>query len=342
MLNKMKSLCNIAGISGDEHRVAEYLIQQISTFDGEITVNVDKLGNVIAYKKGREKPKNKIMLCAHMDEVGFIVTSITDDGMLRFSAVGGIDSRVVIGRQVSVGKNGYIGVIGTKAVHMQTEKEKGTAPDIDDLFIDIGARDKEDAMRHIGIGDSAVFVSEYVQFGDDRIKAKALDDRAGCAILLDIMEGEIPFDTYFVFTVQEEVGLRGANTASYIVQPDFAIVVETTTASDIPGVADEKRVCKLGGGPVVSYMDRGTIYDKELYNLAGEIADENNIPHQTKTVIAGGNDSGAIHTSVGGIRTIAVSMPCRYLHSPNCVLKISDIISTRNLVEKLSERVAQL
>ena len=338
----MKSLCNIAGISGDEHRVAEYLIQQISTFGGEITVNVDKLGNVIAYKKGREKPKNKIMLCAHMDEVGFIVTSITDDGMLRFSAVGGIDSRVVIGRQVSVGEKGRIGVIGTKAVHMQTEKEKGTAPDIDDLFIDIGARDKEDAMRHIGIGDSAVFVSEYVQFGDDRIKAKALDDRAGCAILLDIMEGEIPFDTYFVFTVQEEVGLRGANTASYIVQPDFAIVVETTTASDIPGVADEKRVCKLGGGPVVSYMDRGTIYDKELYNLAGEIADENNIPHQTKTVIAGGNDSGAIHTSVGGIRTIAVSMPCRYLHSPNCVLKISDIISTRNLVEKLSERVAQL
>lgn len=342
MLNRMKSLCDISGISGDEGRVAEYLTQQIATFNGEITVKMDKLGNVIVHKKGKEKPKNKVMLCAHMDEVGFIVTSITDDGMLRFSAVGGIDSRVVIGRQVNVGEKGYIGVIGTKAVHMQNEKERGTAPDIDDLFIDIGAKNKEDALRHIRIGDSVVFVSEYVQFGDERIKAKALDDRAGCAILLDIMESELEYDTYFVFTVQEEVGLRGAHTASYIVQPDFAIVVETTTASDIPGVTDEKRVCKLGGGPVVSYMDRSTIYDKELYNLAGEIADENGIPHQTKTVIAGGNDSGAIHTSVGGIRTIAVSMPCRYLHSPNCVLKISDIVGTRTLVEKLSERVAQL
>lgn len=342
MLEKIESLCNISGISGDEGRVAEYLTQRIATFGGEITVNVDNLGNVIAHKKGKERAKNKVMLCAHMDEVGFIVTSITDDGMLRFSAVGGIDSRVVIGRQVSVGEKGHIGVIGTKAVHMQNKKERGTAPDIDDLFIDIGAKDKEDALHHIKIGDSAVFVSEYAKFGDDRIKAKALDDRAGCAILLDIMEGEIPFDTYFVFTVQEEVGLRGARTASYNVRPDFAIVVETTTASDIPGVSGEKRVCKLGGGPVVSYMDRGTIYDEELYKLAGEISDENGIPHQTKTVIAGGNDSGAIHTSVGGIRTIAVSMPCRYLHSPNCVLKVSDIMATRTLVEKLSERVAQL
>ena len=342
MLNKIESLCKISGISGDENRVADYLTKQIATFDGEITVNVDKLGNVIAYKKGAEKPKNKVMLCAHMDEVGFIVTDITDDGMLRFSAVGGIDSRVVIGRQVSVGEKGRIGVIGTKAIHMQSEKERGTAPDIDDLFIDIGAKDRDDALLHIGIGDSAVFVSEYAQFGDDRIKAKALDDRAGCAILLDIMASNLLYDTYFVFTVQEEVGLRGAHTASYTVQPDFAIVVETTTASDIPGVVGEKQVCKMGGGPVVSFMDRSTIYDRELYNLAGQIADEEGIPYQTKTMIAGGNDSGAIHTSVGGIRTIAVSMPCRYLHSPNSMLKTSDIMATRTLVEKLNERVAQL
>lgn len=339
MLKRFEELCALTGTSGDEDRVAAYIMAQIGN-KAEITR--DKLGSVIAFKRGKHRPKNKVMLCAHMDEVGFIITAVAPDGMLRFSAVGGIDARVVIGRQVAVGDAGYIGVIGTKAVHMQSDDEKGSAPGIDKLFIDIGATSVEDALSHIALGDRAVFVSDFVAFGDGMIKAKALDDRAGCAIMMDMLDGELEYDTYFAFTVQEEVGLRGARAATYTIAPDMAIVLETTTACDIAGVEGGQQVCRLGEGTVVSYMDRSTIYDKELVALAFDTAKTLSLPCQTKTMVAGGNDAGAVHVSVGGVRTAALSMPCRYLHSASCVLKISDIEHTRKLAQALLNRMAML
>ncbi len=337
MLDELREICTIDGTSGDEGRVRDYILSRITADE----VTVDNLGNLIVFKKGRKSPKNKIMLAAHMDEVGFMVTDITDDGFLRFGAVGGIDPRVVLGRAVRFA-NGTLGVVGTKAVHQQTSDERKKAPDFDDMLIDIGASDKEDALKHVNRGDTCCFDTDFFAFGDGFIKGKAIDDRAGCLIMIDMINSELEYDMWFAFTVQEEVGTRGAKAASFAIEPDIALVLETTTACDIAGVSGDKRVCALGEGCVVSYMDRSTIYDRGLYWLAFDTAKELSIPVQTKTVVAGGNDSGAIHVSRGGVRTCALSVPCRYLHSPSCVIKESDYAAVKALAEAVVLRCAEL
>ncbi len=238
-----------------------------------------------------------------------------------------------------VGENNINGVIGAKAVHNLTAEEKKKAVSIDKLYVDIGATDKSEAEKYVSLGDYVHFCPDYEDFGNGKIVSKALDDRVGCAIMLDLINRDFEYDIYFAFTVQEELGLRGAKTAAFAIEPDFSIVLETTTAADIPDVAGEKRVCELGKGAVVSFMDRSTMYDKELYKIAFEIAEENKIPCQTKTMIAGGNDSGAIHVSGKGVRTIAISAPCRYLHSPSCVVQKSDLEACEILTEKLIVRI---
>lgn len=337
MLDMLKEICLINGTSGDESRVAEYIINHISADK----VKVDNLGNLLVFKRGRKTPKNKIMVAAHMDEVGLMVTDITDDGFLRFGAVGGIDPRVVLGRKVRF-NNGIVGVIGTKAVHQQSADERKKAPEIEDMFIDIGADCAQEAEAHVSRGSCACFESDFFSFGDGYVKGKAIDDRAGCLIMMDIINNTPEYDAWFAFTVQEEVGTRGAKAASFTIDPDIAIVLETTTACDIENSSGDRRVCELGKGCVVSYMDRATIYDKELYNLAFRLAEQNSISAQTKTLIAGGNDSGAIHVSRGGVRTAALSIPCRYLHSPSCVAKLSDIEAVAALADKLISAAAML
>lgn len=335
----LKELCLLNGTSGDEKAVRDYIIGKI---DGHCEWRVDKLGNLIAEKKGKKTPSGKIMVAAHMDEVGLIVTSVKSDGTLSFSSVGGVDPSVVIGRQVTVGRKSLVGVIGSPAVHNLTADEKEKAPSFSSLYIDIGAKDKAEAEKLVKLGETAYFRSEYTTLGGDRICSKAIDDRAGCALMIDMIRGEIPYDVTFVFTVQEEVGTRGAKTAAFAVEPDYAVVLETTTAADIPSADGEKRVCELGKGAVVSYMDRSTIYDRELYELAFSLAEKNNIPVQTKTMVAGGNDSGAIHTTGNGARTVAVSAPCRYLHSPSCVADKRDIDACGKLALALIGELGKL
>ncbi len=339
MLNHLKDLSNLIGVSGDENKVREYIIENIKD---KCEYKIDNLGNIIAFKKGKNKIEKKIMFAAHMDEVGMIVNYINDDGTLKISPVGGLDAEVVIGRSVIVSKNNMKGVIGSKAVHNLSSEEKKSSPKFDNLYVDIGSQSKEETDKYINLGDTVAFMPNFMEFGDDKIKSKALDDRIGCAIMLDLISDELEYDAYFAFTVQEELGLRGARTATYDIEPDFAIVLETTTASDIPSVSEEKVVCKLGKGAVVSYMDRSTIYDKELYSLAFEISKSNNILCQTKTAVVGGNDSGAIHISRKGVRTIAISAPSRYLHSPASVVKKSDLISCENLAKMLFLRIANI
>ena len=179
-------------------------------------------------------------------------------------------------------------------------------------------------------------------FGNGFVRGKAIDDRAGCLIMMEMINGDPEYDAWYAFTVQEEIGTRGAKAAAFTIAPDIAIVLETTTACDITGVFGKKKVCELGSGAVVAYMDRGTIYDRELYALAIDVAQKNGIPAQTKTLIAGGNDSGAIHVSRGGVRTCAISVPCRYLHSPSCVIKESDFSVVRVLAEKMLSAVSEL
>ncbi|MBQ8298248.1 MAG: M42 family metallopeptidase [Ruminococcus sp.] len=338
MKNLLKELCLLNGVSGDEGAVREYIINKIKDVCDEY--RTDNLGNMICLKKGRKTPEKKLMICAHMDEVGFIVTSVRSDGTLTFGTVGGVDASVTIGRQVIVGKKLLSGVIGSTAVHNLSKEQREKAPSIDSLYIDIGAHDKSEAEKYVRPGDCIYFDSEYLEFGQNCVKSKAIDDRAGCAIMIELMREKHEYDTWYVFNVQEEIGLRGATVSAYSVQPDIAIVLEATTAADIDGVSGARKVCELGKGPVVSFMDRSTVYDKELYRLAFDTAEKENIPCQTKSVIAGGNDSGAIHISGKGVRTLAVSVPCRYLHSPSCVINYGDFENSYKLVKSLMKRVA--
>ena len=333
----LKKLCTAGGISGDEGGIREIILEEIRPLADSI--KIDPLGNIIAFKKGKISPSHKLMISAHMDEVGFIVTDILPDGQLKFECVGGILDSAAFAKQVFVGRERLPGVVCCKPLHVLKQGERGKNPPIDSLTIDIGAQSREDAAKYVHHGDSIIFDSIY-EHKDGRIISKAIDDRFGCFVLIALMRSELACDMTFTFVVQEEIGLRGSTAAAYTVSPESAVVIEATTAADIPGSENEKRVCCVGGGAVVSFMDRSTIYDKEYYKLAMEIADNNSIPAQTKTVIAGGNDSGAIHRSRGGVRTIAVSVPCRYLHANAGLISESDADAVIDLVSKLAERIA--
>jgi endoglucanase len=273
------------------------------------------------------------MLCAHMDEVGVIVTGITDDGFLKFDCVGGIDRRVLIGKTVYIGDNGIFGVIGNKAVHLVKKEDRDKIPQLDDMYIDIGAKDKSEALKLVSLGDTGAFDPSVIEFGDGFIKAKALDDRAGCAVLLKLIESELPVDCTFAFTVQEEVGTRGAAIASFRVMPDIALIVENTTAADLPSVPSSKKVCSVGKGVVIPFMDKATIYNRELYNTLTALAEKNNIPWQTKSMVAGGTDAGAVQRSRVGVMTAGIAAPVRNLHSPSDVACVRDLEGMYRLAE---------
>lgn len=332
----LKDLCLLNGTSGDEVRVRDYIINEIKEYS---TYKVDNLGSVIAYKKGKKKPNKTVCINAHMDEVGFIITGITSDGYLRFAPVGGIDTKVCLDRAVTVGENRINGVIADKAYHLLEDGEKDKAPSFDKLLIDIGAKSETEAQSVVSLGDFAYFESDYTELGNGYIKAKALDDRIGCMLMIELIKSELEYDTVFCFNVQEEVGLRGSKCTSFAVGADISIVLEATTAGDLDGVTGADRVCVLGNGGVVSFMDNRTIYDRELYKLAMNTALENNIPVQTKTAVAGGNDAGSIQTSGKGAKVMALSLPCRYIHSPSSVVKKSDIDNTRKLLKEILKKI---
>lgn len=339
MLNLLKELCSIDGTSGREEDVRSFIINQIQDF---CEYRVDPMGNILVFKKGKNIPKNKVMLSAHMDEVGFIVTYITEDGYIKFDTVGGIDSKVIAGRKVRFSQNEKIiyGVIGLKPVHLISGAEKGKVPSVSDMYIDIGAASKKEAMEYVSIGDSAYFVSEPIEFGNNKFKAKAIDDRFGCAVMIEMIRSELPYDANFAFLVQEEVGLRGAGAAAYTISPDYAIVLEATTAADVASVGDCDCVCKLSEGAVVSFMDRSTVYNHKMFKDAFRIAGDKGIKCQPKTTVAGGNDAGAIHKSNGGIKTITVSLPCRYIHSGTSTADVRDMASCKELAFALYEEYA--
>ncbi len=337
MLETLKELCLLNGISGREEKIREYIISKIQ---GKCEYKIDPIGNVICFKKGLNESKNKVMLSAHMDEVGFIVTYICENGFLKFTTVGGIDSKVVAGRTVIVGDKEIPGVIGNKALHLTEGDEDKTAPKLNNLYIDIGAKSKKEAEEYVSIGDAVYFDSDYVEFGGHKVKAKAIDDRFGCAVMLDMIDSDLLHDTYFAFLVQEEVGCRGAGPAVYSVRPDYAIVLEATTASDIAGVSEENQVCRQNKGAVISFMDRSTVYNYNMFRNAFKTAEKHGINIQAKTTVAGGNDAGTIHKSCEGAYTIAVSLPCRYIHSGTSVADTRDMESCLKLTRVLSEEYA--
>ena len=338
MIERIQALCSLYGAAGREDAVREYIMTQIPA-DAQTTV--DALGNLIVFKKGRQRANHRVMLCAHMDEVGLMVTHITDDGFLKFDTVGGISLPALCGKAVRIGEKLAPGVIGVKPVHLLHGDEEKTYPKKDTLYIDIGAENKAQAEAVVSIGEYAYFDSDVVTFGDGFVKGRALDDRAGCAILLELLNSELEFDLWFAFTVQEEIGLGGAGPAAYRIDPEYALVIETTTASDIDGVENERKVCLLGQGAVVSQMDRHTVYLPKMYEKAFALAKEKGIPAQPKTVVAGGNDAGVIFKSRAGVAVQALSIPCRYLHSPSCVIMEKDYHATRDLAACLAAELAK-
>ena len=335
----LKELCAIPGVSGAEELVRERIRKEIEPYADSILVT--PLGSLIAEKRGKARAKTKLMLDAHMDEVGFIVTHVGDAGLLKFSTVGGITGFVMCGRPVVVctEKGNLPGVIGAKPIHLLKDGERDELVPVKDLYIDIGAENGEEARQYVLPGDRVVFASPWDE-SRGMIRGRALDDRAGCAILIGMMQQELEYDMTFVFSTQEETGLDGARTASYTVQPQAAIVVESTTAADVAGVPEDRQVCRVGQGPVLSFMDRHTVYDREMFRLALETAREEGIPCQVKQAVAGGNNAGSISVSRGGVRTAAVSLACRYLHSPIGLISRSDFDHAAALVKALAEKVA--
>lgn len=335
MIELMKQLCALPGPSGCEDAVREFVLEKVKPFADEI--KTDAIGNIMVFRKGKKALERPVVVCAHMDEVGVIIKQITDDGMLKFGFVGGVDPRVVIGRPVRFGD--VQGVIGIKAVHLTTAAERRTMPKTKDLYIDIGAASKAAAEDKVSLGDYGVFDSAVVEFGDGLIKAKAIDDRVGCAALLKLIEDEPPIDTWFCFTVQEETGLRGAASMAFALDPGFAMVLEGTTAADLAEVKGADAVCRVRGGVVLPFMDGATIYDAALFDLLRDACIKRGIPWQTKTRVAGGTDAGRIHRSRAGVRVCAAAAPVRYIHSPSSVAAKADceavLAAARAFLEEL-------
>ena len=335
MIELMKELCALPGPSGCEDAVRAFVLKRVKPFADEI--RTDAIGNVMVFRKGRKALDRPVAVCAHMDEVGVIIKKITEDGMLKFGFVGGVDPRVVIGRPVRFGD--VSGVIGIKAVHLTTAAERRTMPKTKNLYIDIGATSRAAAEKLISLGDYGVFDSAVVEFGDGLIKAKAIDDRVGCAALLKLIEDEPPVDTWFCFTVQEETGLRGAASMAFALDPGFAMVLEGTTAADLAEVKGADAVCRVRGGVVLPFMDGATIYDAALFELLRDACIKRGIPWQTKTRVAGGTDAGRIHRSRAGVRVCAAAAPVRYIHSPSSVAAKADceavLAAARAFLEEL-------
>ncbi len=325
----LKELTDINAVSGNEDRLREYIYSAAQKYADQVTI--DSLGNVIAFKKGT-LTKHKIMLSAHMDEVGFIVTGYSESGAIKFKNVGGIDSRILLGKNVWVGESKIPGIIGVKPIHLQEKDERTKNTKMSEMYIDIGTGKRERTEKIVSLGDYISFRSDYLELGDC-IKAKALDDRVGCYILLDALKHTYSYDLYACFTVQEEVGLRGAETAAYSVNPDLAFVVEGTTCADVPDVEEFEYSTLLGKGAALTIMDRTTYATKNLVDFIYKTAVKNKIDVQFKQTTTGGNDAGSIHLSRSGIKVASISVPCRYIHSPVSMMSKKDFESTANLVK---------
>ncbi|MBN1427781.1 MAG: M42 family metallopeptidase [Anaerolineae bacterium] len=333
----LKQLSESIGVSGAEVEVRDLILKLIKPHIDDI--KTDTIGNIIATRKGTGESKLKVMLDAHMDEVGLMVIGHDSNGMLRVAAIGGIDDRILLGKRVLVGPKKLPGVIGAKPIHLLDNDEFESVVKIDALRVDIGAESKKSAEKKAPLGTRIAFDTRYADLGK-MARGKAFDDRVGCAVLVHVLQSErLPFDLIGAFTVQEEVGVRGAKIAAYTVNPDLAVVLEGTIADDLPKEDDVSPVTKPGKGPALSIMDRSTIYDARLNRWLTETAELLNLSIQIKQPGIGGTDGSAIHLSREGIPTVAVSVPCRYIHSPAAMLNKRDYQNTIKLVRAALERL---
>lgn len=322
------ALSQIPGVSGDEARVRNFIKEKLSLWG--IKHHTDSLGNLYALKEGsKNREETGLMLCAHMDEVGLMVSAIEKSGHLRFYKVGGIYERYLVSKPVCIGANDVLGVIGAKAVHLQKKEEREKPLDAEKLYIDIGAKNKEDAEKVVKVGDYVSFWSE-ASSSANIIKGKALDNRAGCAALLEILQRDYPISFTAVFTVQEEIGIRGARVAAYRVNPRIALVIETTGAVDIPEAREQDYATSLGAGPAFTVQDESVIAHPRILERLIEVAESQKKPYQFRRYGGNFTDAGAIAPAGGGVAAGVISTPCRYIHTPASMLFKED---WENLVE---------
>lgn len=326
----LKELTAARGVSGNEHEIRT-LLKKLSEERGAICT-VDRMGNLLATIDGGDESAPHLLLDAHMDEVGLIITGIRDDGLLRYQPVGGIDSRVVVSKPVLVGDANVPGIIGAKAIHLQTPEDHQHVLKHKELCIDIGAKTKVEAEGLCPRGSYAVFDSPLVPFGDGCVTGRALDDRIGCLTLLQALSHGYRGKLTCAFTVQEEIGLRGAIVVGHSVPFDLAIALEGTAANDLGDIPVQSQVCNVGKGVALSHIDHSSIAHPKLHQLIQLIAEKHQIPCQPKRFLSGGNDAGALQRGAGAKPTAVLSVPCRYIHSPASVASLSDIQAQADLV----------
>lgn len=334
----MEKLSVTPGISGFEGKIVDIIKEELESHVDEI--QDDLMGNVIAIKKG-EKKASKIMLAAHMDEIGLMVRYIDKKGFLRFSKIGGINDQMLLNQAVTIhGKNGDVtGVIGSKPPHVMKAAERKKVIEYGDMFIDIGVFSKEEAEELISIGDPISFKSFYEEFPNDLIMGKALDNRIGCYIMIETLKRVNSKATVFgVGTVQEEVGLKGAKTSSFKIDPDMAFALDVTIAGDHPGIKPDEAPVDIGKGPAIILADasgRGILTPEKVKNLLVSASEEEDIPHQLEVSEGGTTDASAIHLTKEGIATGVISVPTRYIHTTVSIASMKDIENTINLLVKI-------
>ena len=335
----LAELSNAIGVSGEEDEVRQLVLEAIRGYVSDI--EVDALGSLSARQRGTVYPDFQVMIAAHMDEVGLMATAVDAKGLIQFTGVGGIDPRILPGLRVKVGSERNPGVILWKPIHLG--KDMATVA-MENLRIDVGAQDKSAARP----GDRIAFDSSYLRLSDKYARGKAFDDRVGCSILVDILrQGPYPVTVAAAFTVQEEIGLRGAKVAAQRLQPQAAIALEGTTAYDLPDPNCEAEAgdlpanpsTRLGAGAVLTLSDGSMISDPRVLNFLRETAALNDIPYQVKTFGGGGTDGGAIHTAHSGVPTMILSVPCRYIHSPTALMNLDDYDSVLRLSRAILQRL---
>ena len=319
----LKTLTEINAPAGHEQAIRRALLAEVKEMGLEPAI--DRMGNVIVVKEGTgPAPRKRVLVSAHMDEVGLIVTGHTEDGFLKVTQAGGIDTRVLISKRVLVGDDNIPGVIGAVAIHLQSAADRARVMGYRDICVDIGAKSKGEAEGKAPKGTYISFDTPYVEYGEGYACGKAFDDRVGCWTLLRLLQEELPCDLVAAFVSEEEVGCRGASGAAFAQEPDIGIVLEGTTCNDLGDIPEVAQVCRTGAGVAVSFMDNSSIGNRELFRKALEVGEKNGITCQVKGSVSGGNDAGVIQRAREGIPTLVLSVPCRYIHSPSTVIKLSD------------------
>jgi putative aminopeptidase FrvX len=326
LVDVLEKLSNACGVAGREEEVRGLMKVLLKPNVDKITE--DKLGNVIGVKKGK-KDAPTVMLAAHMDEVGLMVKTITKEGFLQFAKIGGIDDRILVAQKVLVHTDGgpITGIIGSKPPHILKEEERKKVIEADDLFIDVGARDKKDAQKMgVRVGDAVSFDIKFTRVGKDIVVGKAFDNRVGCAALIEIMRKlpKVDCTIYAVGTIQEEVGLRGATISAFQLYPDVGIALDVTVAGDVPGVKEVEAPAKIRAGPALTVADSGLIAHPKVLRLFIDSAEENKIPYQLETGMKGTTDAAKIALTKEGVPSGVISIPTRYIHSPASLLSLKD------------------